>query len=94
MSKYPNPYKFVEELCNGGIPKNQMGVIMAQSDEPKTHIKTIQVSKELINDLIPIVDDRIRFITMNLHHNRGPLGDELQRLKEFSKIIDKLSCEK
>ncbi len=89
MTKYP--YK---DIFEGGIPNNQIGVIMAQSDEPKTHIKTIQVSKELINDLIPIIDDRIHFINCHLHLNRGPLGDELQRLKEFFKIIDKLSCEK
>ncbi len=61
---------------------------------PSVPVKTIQVSKELINDLIPIIDDRIHFINCHLHLNRGPLGDELQRLKEFSKIIDKMSCEK
>lgn len=39
MSKSTNPYKTMEELCNGGIPKGEMGVIMAHSDEPKTNYK-------------------------------------------------------
>jgi hypothetical protein len=88
-----NPFKASEEL-SGGIPKNQIGVIMASSNEPKTHIKTIQVSKELINDLIPIVDERIRFITQNLYRNPGPLGEELKRLQEFFEVIEKLDCER
>ena len=39
MSKRLNPYKVMEELCNGGIPKGEMGVIMAHSGEPKTNYK-------------------------------------------------------
>jgi len=57
-------------------------------------MKTIQVSKELINDLIPIVDERIRFITQNLYRNPGFLGAELKRLQEFFEVIEGISCEK
>jgi hypothetical protein len=57
-------------------------------------MKTIQVTKELISDLIPIVDDRIHFITENLYRNPGFLGAELKRLQEFFEVIEKLDCEK
>ena len=61
---------------------------------PSVPVKTIQVTKELINDLIPIVDDRIRFIDQNLYRNPGPLGEELKRLQEFFEVIEGISCEK
>ena len=54
----------------------------------------LNISKELINDLIPIVDERIGFIQDNLRRNPGPLGDQLKRLKEFFRVIDKISCER
>ena len=64
---------------------------MVSAEEQKNQLK---LSKELINDLIPIVDERIGFIQDNLHRNPGPLGEQLKRLKEFFRVLEKISCER
>ena len=57
-------------------------------------MKTIQVTKELISDLIPLVDDRISLLKRSMRSNPSPLGAELKRLQEFFEVIEKISCEK
>lgn len=109
MTKPFDPDTVAQELCsvqpmnpnlldpwfkNGGLQKNEIGAITASSHEPKTHLKTIQLDKETINDLIPIIDEHIKFINDNIQHSRPFFEPQRERLKKLFEVLDKLSVEK
>ena len=52
----------------------------------------ITITKELADDLVHIIDDRLRFIQHHIQHNRIPLGQEAKRLNEFFEVVESISC--
>lgn len=53
----------------------------------------VNISKQLASDLVDVIDNRIRFLSENIRRNPGPIKEKLERLREFFKIIDVISCE-
>lgn len=86
MSKHLNPHKVMEELCNGGIPKGEVGVIMARSDGPKTHLQTIQLDKDTINDIMHSIIFYIEGI--NKKNNKDFYEPQKERLISFLKVLN------
>lgn len=65
-----------------------------KAPKPTSPLKTIQLDKETLNDLIQIVDARINFINDNVYLNRPFLEPQRDRLKALFRILDVLSIEK
>ena len=95
-----DPDEVAKELCSvqqihkdEKLVKQVMEYMSAGVANKDKHDAYIFLDKATIDDLIPIVDNRISFLQNNKHKNPSVLEPQLKRLQELFKVLDRLSTE-
>lgn len=106
MDKQPDPDEVAQELSTvqpmepnlldpwflAGLKTGEIGAITATSHEPKTHLKTIVLDTETINDLMCSIISYIESI--DTKNNKTFYEPQRQRLIVLLRTLDKLNIEK